>query len=340
MTSDALRAEIVDGLSSLSTDDLRQIADLLRSLQDAHENEDALTKAIRSLPRLITDHPILVWGWDPCDDNDIYEVWFGPTTVKMSGIRRGYPQFPGLDRYESRPLLALKVTDNTLTLIEEDVSALAVDVSELVALERATRGHSMWPHWYDQTTKSTIPVDLSTADDRDELHVLDEFVSEHLSEPLSAVAAFVQDQIRTRGMRLRANHPDVSFTFNRAEGTIDLLNSDNILPLLSREPTQPPSHDGQLVLHSLGAEMAGQDFSGADLRGLYLEEADFKGADLSNADLSGSYLHWAQFDNANLSGANVSGACLSKTSLDRAASLDGLIHDDKTVWPEGFTPAD
>lgn len=60
----------------------------------------------------------------------------------------------------------------------------------------------------------------------------------------------------------------------------------------------------------------------ADLRGAYLRRADLRWADLRGAYLTGADLRWADLRWANLSGAD----------------LFGVIWDETTVWPDGFTP--
>ena len=52
--------------------------------------------------------------------------------------------------------------------------------------------------------------------------------------------------------------------------------------------------------------------------------ANLIGADLEGADLQGAYLYEANLEGANLERAN----------------LGGVIWDESTIWPEGFTPPD
>ncbi len=77
----------------------------------------------------------------------------------------------------------------------------------------------------------------------------------------------------------------------------------------------------------VGANLAFADLKGINLEGMNLSGADLafanlKGANLSGAELSGAELSYANLYNANLSGAN----------------LFGSIHNEDTIWPEGFTP--
>jgi hypothetical protein len=71
-----------------------------------------------------------------------------------------------------------------------------------------------------------------------------------------------------------------------------------------------------------GAQLLGAALGGATLSGAILRNADLTGADLRGADLKG----------ADLTGADLSGARL------QGAELHGVIADNTTVWPEGFTP--
>ena len=74
------------------------------------------------------------------------------------------------------------------------------------------------------------------------------------------------------------------------------------------------------------------NYSGADLRWVYLNKADLAGANLSganliDADLIGAYLKWANLEDANLKGADLRGAYLKGANLREAdlhgANLDG-----------------
>jgi len=94
-----------------------------------------------------------------------------------------------------------------------------------------------------------------------------------------------------------------------------------------------------------------------DLRGQVLVSADLSGADLAGADLSDAKLHFAKLvgtrlahatlrranlagadlTDADFTGADLRGASLRDVKL-RGAVLEGVHHDDLTVWPVGFTP--
>jgi uncharacterized protein YjbI with pentapeptide repeats len=71
-----------------------------------------------------------------------------------------------------------------------------------------------------------------------------------------------------------------------------------------------------------GAQMRGADLSRANLAGAVLVEADLAGADLSHADLSGADLGMAILTEANLSGASLARADLTDAIL-RGADLTG-----------------
>jgi hypothetical protein len=74
--------------------------------------------------------------------------------------------------------------------------------------------------------------------------------------------------------------------------------------------------------HLTGGKLGGATLSDALLRGTDLSGADLRGADLTRADLDG----------AILLGADLTGAELGD------ASLRGVIADNTTTWPAGFTP--
>tara|TARA_Y100000389_G_scaffold201870_1_gene245633 strand:- start:1982 stop:2296 length:315 start_codon:yes stop_codon:yes gene_type:complete len=73
------------------------------------------------------------------------------------------------------------------------------------------------------------------------------------------------------------------------------------------------------------------------LRGASLFDAKLEGADLRRMDLYGADLFRANLCGADLRGADLRGADLRESCLDDA-KLAGARHDERTHWPEGFTP--
>ena len=91
------------------------------------------------------------------------------------------------------------------------------------------------------------------------------------------------------------------------------------------------------------ARLAGVDLEGADLRWAWLRWAQLDGADLSHADLRDAHLNGASLAGAEMTGARLRGAHLEGASLLGVldldhAQLEGAVADDKTVWPEQFSP--
>ena len=95
------------------------------------------------------------------------------------------------------------------------------------------------------------------------------------------------------------------------------------------------------------ADLRGADFEGADLKDANLRYANLSGADLRGADLGGAKLIAADLGGADIKGANLGGADLGRADLRGAdlegaylkgANLEGAKYDDKTIWPEGYTP--
>lgn len=84
------------------------------------------------------------------------------------------------------------------------------------------------------------------------------------------------------------------------------------------------------------------DFVGADLRDAYLYGANLRDADLYGANLRGAYLERADLRGANLRSANLRSANLRDANLTGAnltgANLENIKYDNKTIWPDGFTP--
>ena len=67
-----------------------------------------------------------------------------------------------------------------------------------------------------------------------------------------------------------------------------------------------------------GAVLEGADLSGANLKDLYLLNANLTDANLSNADLAGTYLDYAELNGANLTGADLADAVLDGANLTGA----------------------
>ncbi|SEH01385.1 Uncharacterized protein YjbI, contains pentapeptide repeats [Nonomuraea solani] len=67
------------------------------------------------------------------------------------------------------------------------------------------------------------------------------------------------------------------------------------------------------------------DLSGADLRGLNLDQMVFAGADLTGADLSRASVRGAIFSGADLTGANLAGADLTKAGFGFSEMVDATI---------------
>lgn len=84
------------------------------------------------------------------------------------------------------------------------------------------------------------------------------------------------------------------------------------------------------------ANLAGATLSDALLRKTDLSRADLTGADLTGADLTGADLTGADLTGAHLDGAKLLGADLTNAKLSDI-SLRGVIADNTTTWPHGFT---
>lgn len=98
------------------------------------------------------------------------------------------------------------------------------------------------------------------------------------------------------------------------------------------------------------ADLRGANLQFAVLKGAYAEWAEFDGAVLRGADLTGAFLINASFvgadfrganlDEADLGGADLAGADLAGATNLRFADLGLAEYDDRTRWPDGFTPPD
>lgn len=81
----------------------------------------------------------------------------------------------------------------------------------------------------------------------------------------------------------------------------------------------------------------GANLCGANLYGASLNETNLNEAYLFMANLRGAKLRKAHLRGANLREAKLCGADMSETDLSKA-DLREISYDDKTIWPEGFTP--
>jgi hypothetical protein len=107
---------------------------------------------------------------------------------------------------------------------------------------------------------------------------------------------------------------------------------------LACENLDPPTGCADLTGADLhGAGLGRADFRGADLTGADLRDAGLGGADLHGANLRGANLRGANLHGANLHGANLRGANLRGANLPDA-NLTDVCYDQRTRWPEGFTP--
>jgi uncharacterized protein YjbI with pentapeptide repeats len=68
-----------------------------------------------------------------------------------------------------------------------------------------------------------------------------------------------------------------------------------------------------------------------------LENAALRSADLRHANLAGSNLRGSDLTGADLSGSRLGGADFTAAKLE-GAKLVGARYNDKTRWPEGFSP--
>ena len=74
-----------------------------------------------------------------------------------------------------------------------------------------------------------------------------------------------------------------------------------------------------------------------DLFRANLKGANLSGMGLSDCFLAGANLVGANLRDANLLESNLTGADLTGADLT-GAELEGVIYDNSTIWPEGFTP--
>jgi uncharacterized protein YjbI with pentapeptide repeats len=85
------------------------------------------------------------------------------------------------------------------------------------------------------------------------------------------------------------------------------------------------------------SNLSGAHLQKAQLAHSVLNNCDLQAADLTGANLSRTYLGCADLRRAVLCGARLSGAYLGGASLEEA-DLTGIVYDERTRWPDGFTP--
>lgn len=102
------------------------------------------------------------------------------------------------------------------------------------------------------------------------------------------------------------------------------------------------------------ANLEGAQLAGANLRAARLIRANFQRAVINHAefdealawhaDFTGAFGSAVSFEDARLRGAIFAAANLRRAKFDRAREIEHAVfdfktrYDDKTVWPEGFTP--
>ena len=90
----------------------------------------------------------------------------------------------------------------------------------------------------------------------------------------------------------------------------------------------------------IGASLVSANLSQSDLVGAILIGADLSGAILEGADLTGARLRASELREQDLeldsTLANLNK--LQRSQIIKDSNLSGIRFDDKTVWPEGFTP--
>lgn len=87
-----------------------------------------------------------------------------------------------------------------------------------------------------------------------------------------------------------------------------------------------------------GARIRDSAWTGVSLPGVDLGEAELRSVNLAGADLGGANLENARLQSVDLRGANLCGTRWSGALLE-SVRLFGAQYDDRTVWPDGFSPS-
>ncbi|SDY06070.1 Uncharacterized protein YjbI, contains pentapeptide repeats [Amycolatopsis xylanica] len=94
---------------------------------------------------------------------------------------------------------------------------------------------------------------------------------------------------------------------------------------------------GSVIGEGASSELERVDLRGADLDGLDIPRVCFAYSNLDGASLVGAKLGGATLLDVTLRGADLRSADLTGANLE-GADLSGVITDEATVWPHGFTP--
>ncbi len=331
-------------IDPLGEDDLSEAERFIDALHERAREVRALIEMIRSLPRIITDYPILLWGYDPCDSNSIECMWLGPSTTAVSGTRKGYPMYRGLSQ-DDRPMLTCHWGS-----IESDWDAdwlASADIpSDVLAeyLQWLVGPKAPMLCSYDPTAPRRLRHKASgdlTASERKRLDGMSPYrLSQErlatLKSQIDSILEAVQDLLTRRGMRLWSDQPDKSFSFNREQGTIEICEAEKFRALFDPQAPAPRTEVDPVDWSGLSPgpiDLSGVDLSGAILRGADLSPAKLSGCNLSGADLREvrfmSYdedtdeLWTADLSGVDLTGAQLSGATFADESGDSSVSLAG-----------------
>lgn len=329
---------------------------------DARGNYAAGTgEIIADLPKVIANYPILIWGYDPCDSNSICRLGLGPSDQKVTGVRKGYPQYK---KFPKRFLFS--EDEDWASLDFERLGTFQMSPDEFVDLvNRAGVDSALLPRAYSPKSPNKLKIKTPYEWEEEDLLSLqannvDLFntdFSNKLINLFSQCKDKLQDLLIQRGMALWSHQPDTSFSFHPTTGEIEICHGERFLaqstPAIENSDPSPINWDGlhlsglqiksAVLMDSsmVGVQLKGANMKSSNLKGSILREAnlglldmeiqtDLSEANLSEADLrktnfSVAILMDATFSKSNMTEANLSGADLTRANLTECNLTDAII---------------
>lgn len=293
---------------------------------------------ISGLPKIISHYPVLIWGYNPCENNSICRLWLGPNNRYITHTKRGYPQF------NNPPSSALIHEDISFDLDELIQFNLSADII-LDLIQWADIDPSILPLRYEPSSPNRLKIkgtaEWTNIDWKNLTSIFTKDISKKLIEKYYECHTHLQQILIDRGMRLWSNQPDKSFSFHPETGEIEICNGDQLLHLQSSMKTQQRADssnwDGLINWDGLSlnfvdfkeANLSKGSMIGTVLMGANLRKANLSESNLTNANLGSLYDESTFLIEANLRNSTMKNINLSESILDKAdltkSDLDSAI---------------
>ncbi|MAA79001.1 MAG: hypothetical protein CL916_07045 [Deltaproteobacteria bacterium] len=289
---------------------------------------------IAGLPKVIVNHPALIWGYDPCENNTICRLGLGPSDQKVTGVRKGYPQ------YKRDPKRFLFGEEDSWSFMDfEELSTFSISTEEFIDLaQRAGLPSTSLPRTYCPNSPNRLrikapkewsEIDILNLDTYTELMFHGDFLSQ-INNIYLQCKDKLQEQLIQKGMPLWSDQPDKSFSFHPTTGEIEICHGERFVPMHKQESsTYAPST--QTIVNWDGLNLRGLHIKSASLRNTSMVRTLLQGANITSANLEGSVLREANLGifkgdfRTELTEANVSGADLTEINLTEASLIQANL---------------